>query len=109
MSDPHGQSPVSALLMLEGLAWALEQLAAPAPSRERRLRAHLASDARDAARAVIDQHEEWSVEQLLRARACSGGEWGREILRALSGADGVDGRLRHPSTHWTSWSVVTPD
>lgn len=83
MSPVTTQSPVSALLMLEGLAWALERLPAPAFPSDRRWRDDLVVAARDAARASIEQHEEWTAEQLVRARECSSGEWGREILRAL--------------------------
>jgi len=85
MTQDNPQSPVSALLMLEGLAWALERLPTAALSRDRGLRADLANAARDAARATVEQHEEWSLEQLVRARGYSSGEWGREILRVLRG------------------------
>lgn len=83
MTQVNTQSPASALLMLEGLAWALERLPSPAFEQDRRWRADLVGAARDAARAAIEQHEEWTPEQLARVHGCGSDEWGREILRAL--------------------------
>lgn len=97
MPDANEQSPASAVLMLEGLAWALEHLPPSVDTRDLRARALTAKAARDAARAAVDQHQEWSAAQLVAARDSGVGEWQRDILRALLGADHAHQILRrHP-------------
>ena len=85
--DDNDQSPASAALMLRALAAVLDQLPAPTAARDRRARAFTTRAVRDAARAVVDQHDAWTGAQLAAAHACDGGEWERELLQALVGVD----------------------
>ncbi len=97
MTTGNEQSPASAVLMLEGLAWALERLPAPSDPLDARARALTVRAVRDAARAAVDQHHDWTAQQLAVARDSSGGAWNRELLRALLGSDISSFILRHPS------------
>lgn len=99
MVTDNDQSPASAVLMLEGLAWALERLPAPSDHHDGQARAYTIKAVRDAARAAVDQHHQWSTAQLAAARDSSHGAWDRELLRALLGAEDAHRIMRrHPPT-----------